>query len=85
MKRHIDKYRGDLSDLHGMAAKTEAAERNILAAAEKRHAAVVAEIDHLQPGVEGGSPEVHDKYLELVSERGQLEIVLSKARAILAG
>lgn len=84
MKRHIEKTRAHLGELHGLAAKTEATERKILAAAEKRHAAVMRELDDMRPGVEGKADDVQDGYLELVSERGQLEVVIAKARAVLS-
>lgn len=83
MKRHMENTRASLGELHGLAAKTEAAERNILKAAQKRHAAVVSEIEHMQPGIEGAGDDVHDKYLDLVAERGQLDVVISKAQAAL--
>lgn len=83
MKRHMEKARTDLGELHGMAAKTEAAERKILAAAEKRHAEVTAAIERARPGIDGATDAAQDRYTDLVSERGQLDIVIAKARKVL--
>ena len=84
MTRHIEQARADLGDLHGLSAKTEAAERNILKSAEKRHAAVVSELDDLRAGIEGMADDVQDRYLALAQERGQLDLVIAKARSILS-
>ena len=80
MKRHMEKAKTDLGELHGLAAKTEAAERKILTAAEKRHAEVVAAIERARPGIDGASDAAQDRYTDLIAERGQLEIVMAKAR-----
>ena len=83
MKRHTEKTTRHLGELHALGAKTEAAERKILDAAEKRHAAVLQELDKLRPGVEGADESTQDRYLELVQERGQLDVVIGKARGVL--
>ena len=83
MKRHIEKTRAHLGELHALGEKTEAAERKILAAAEKRHAAVLRELDDLRSGIEGMADDVQDRYLALVAERGQLDVVIAKARVVL--
>lgn len=83
MKRHMENARAGLGELHGLAAKTEAAERNILASAEKRHAEVLAAIERARPGIEGASDQAQERYTDLVAERGQLEIVIAKARKVL--
>lgn len=80
MKKHMEKVRTSLGDLAGLAGKTEAAERNILKAAEKRLAAVQTEIERARPGIEAAADKSQDRYLHLVEERGQLELVISKAR-----
>ncbi len=85
MKRHMERTRSQLGELHGLAAKTEAAERNILTAAEKRHAEVVAAIERARPGVEGADDAAQSRYTDLVAERGQLEVVIAKARKALGG
>lgn len=84
MKRHIEKARAGLGDLHDLAAKTERTERNILAAAEKRHAEVCAAIERARPGADGASDAAQQRYTDLVSERGQLDVVIAKARKALA-
>lgn len=83
MKRHIEKTRTHLGQLHGLAAKTEQAERNILAAAEQRHGVVVAEIERARPGIEGADDAAQQRYTDLIAERGQLEVVMAKARQAL--
>jgi hypothetical protein len=85
MKKHTEKTRAHLGELHALGAKTEAVERKILAAAEKRHAAVLRELDALRPGVEGAGEAKQDDYLALVRERGQLDVVIAKARQVLGG
>lgn len=84
MKRHIDKTRAHLGDLHDLATKTEHTERNILAAAEKRHAEVCKAIDRTRPGVEAAPESAQQRYTDLVAERGQLDVVIAKARKALA-
>lgn len=84
MKAHIDKAHVQLGELGGLAAKTEAAERNILAAAEQRLQQVDAELDKLRPGVEAADDAGQQRYLDLVAERGQLHTVVAKARQALA-
>ncbi len=83
MKRHIEKTRAGLSDLHGLAAKTERTERNILAAAMKRHAEVCAAIERARPGADGASDAAQQRYTDLVSERGQLDIIIASAKQAL--
>lgn len=83
MKHHINKARTQLGELAGLAHKTEAAERRILAAASQRLEAVQAEIERARPGVEAGPDSAQDRYLELVAERGQLEQVIARAREAL--
>lgn len=83
MKRHMENARAGLGRLGALAAKTEDAERKILDAAQKRRADVVAGIKQLQPGIEGASDEDQDRYTELVSERGQLDVVIAKAQKTL--
>ena len=84
MRRHMDKARGQLGDLHGLAAKTERAERNILTAAENRHAEVCKAIERTRPGVESAPESAQQRYTDLVAERGQLDVVIAKARKALA-
>lgn len=83
MKRHMEKVRGDLADLGALAGKTEAAERNILASAEARLGAVVAEMKTLRPGIEAKADGDHQRYLDLTAEHGQLHLVISRAQKAL--
>ena len=71
-----------LVHLHGLAAKTDAAERSILAAAEDRHAEVLADIASLAPRALT-DPAAADRHQRAVLERGQLEAVIARARAAL--
>lgn len=83
MKRHMDKARAHLGELHDLASKTATTEKNILAAAQKRHAEVCAAIERARPGIEAANDTAQQRYTDLVSERGQLEVVIAKARKAL--
>lgn len=83
MKRHMENVRSSLTGLAGLSAKTEAAEQNILKAALRRLKTVQAELARAGAGVEAAPDKEQDRYLALVTERGQLEIVISKARKAL--
>lgn len=84
MKAHIKKVHDQLGDLAGLSAKTEAAERKILAAAEKRLATVQAAIERAAAGIEAAPDDAQQRYLDLVTERGQLHTVIAKAKQALA-
>jgi hypothetical protein len=81
VKAHIDKTRKHLGELAGLANKTEAAEKRILLAAVKRLDVVQAEIDRLLPGIETADDSQQDKYIAMITERGQLNTVIAKAKA----
>jgi hypothetical protein len=83
VKRHIENTRAHLGELHGLAAKTEAAERRILERATARLDEVNAAIERLRPGVETAPGASQDRYLSLITERGQLATVIAKARQAL--
>lgn len=83
MKRHMGKARAGLGRLMALSTKTEAAERRILESAQKRHDFVVAELRKLRPGIAGASDSTQDRYTDLVAERGQLDVVIAKARKAL--
>jgi len=83
VKRHIAQTRTHLGRLHGLAAKTEAAERRILERAEARIEEVNGLIDRARPGAEVAPDAAQDRYLALVEERGQLNTVIAKARQVL--
>lgn len=84
MKAHIKKVHDQLGDLAGLSAKTEAAERKILDAAEKRLATVQAAIERAAAGVEAATDDTQQRYLDLITERGQLHTVIAKAKQALA-
>lgn len=84
MSRHASRVRSQLGDLQKLAGATEASERRILANAEKRLTDVNAQIERQRPGVEGASDAAQDRYLALVQERGQLQMIIAKAREALA-
>lgn len=84
MKQHIARTRSALSDLHGLAAKTEADERRILERARSRLDEVNAMIERQRPGVEAAPDAAQDRYLSLVQERGQLQMVIAKAEVALS-
>lgn len=71
--------RQHLANLAGLAAKTESDERKILKNATERLKQVQSEIEKSLPGIAGASEEKQYQYLDLVNERGQLQIVIAKA------
>lgn len=82
MKEHIETTRRQLGELGAMAAKTEAAERDILARAEKRLAEVEGKIDAARAAALS-SDEAGQEYTDLIEERGRLHQVIAQARQIL--
>lgn len=84
MKAHMDRVRNNLGDLGVLADKTEKAERAILKRAEARLQEVSTLIERAQPGVEASDDAAQQRYLDLVTERGQLHTVIAKARQALA-
>lgn len=80
MKAQMDKVRNHLGDLGALAGKTELAEKQILAQAQKRLTEVETAIQRARPGVEAAPETAQDRYLDLLKERGQLNIVISKAQ-----
>lgn len=84
MSAHIEKARDQIGELAGLANKTEASEKRILEAAEKRLVEVQAAIEEARPGVEAASDDKQDQYLDLINERGQLNTVIAKSKAALA-
>lgn len=83
MKRHISNTRASLADLGALAAKTEEDERGILSRAEARLVDVSAQIERQRPGIEAAPESAQDRYLSLVEERGQLQVVIAKAKKAL--
>lgn len=80
MSRHIERAREQLGDLAGLAAKTHATEKQILAQAEKRLAEVEAAISRARPGVEAAPDSAQQRYQDLVAERGHLHLVIAQAK-----
>lgn len=80
--QHLAAARSRLLHLAGLAAKTEATERQILAAAEARLAAVRADLDKLRPRALTDAA-AGDRYRELTLEAGQIETVIAQAREAL--
>lgn len=83
MKRHIANTRSQLGELDKLASETEANERRILERAQTRLDAVNAMIERQRPGIEGAPDASQDRYVALVEERGQLQIVIAKAKKAL--
>ena len=84
MKRFLTNTRTHLGVLHKLSGETEAAERRILERAQARLDEVNAQIDRQRPGVESAPEASQSRYLALIEERGQLGVVIAKARKILA-
>lgn len=80
MKKHVERTRRNLGELHGLAGKTEADERRILARAEARLEEVNAMIERQRTGIDGAPDAAQDRYTALITERGQLGVVIAKAR-----
>lgn len=83
MKRHLTNTRRQVGELGRLADKTEAAERRILERAQSRLETVNAMIERQRPGVEAAPDDAQSRYLSLVEERGQLGMVIAKARKFL--
>lgn len=71
-----------LAHLGGLAARTDAAERRILDAAEDRLRIVRAELDQLRPRALADDAAA-ERYQALTLESGQLDTVIANARAVL--
>jgi hypothetical protein len=83
LSQHIAAARTRLGHLAGLSARTDAAERAILKAAQARLAAIQADLDKLR-GRAVADPALGDRYTALVLERGQVELVIAHARQALA-
>lgn len=79
MKQQIDNTRRQLGELSALSAKTDAAERKILDAAQKRREWVVGQIAELRPRALLES-EAGEQYQSLVEERAKLDIVIAQAQ-----
>ncbi|MBI1207439.1 MAG: hypothetical protein GC191_09160 [Azospirillum sp.] len=83
-EKHLAAAKSRLLSLAGIAAKTEATERNILAAAEARLKLVQADLDRLAPRV-NLDPAAADQYVAATTEIGHLRMVIARAIAALGG
>lgn len=80
--RHIAAAKTRLGHLAGLAGKTSAAERSILAAAEQRMTAVAKEMASVADRVLT-DPDAAERYVTLVQERGRLQLVIASSREVL--
>ena len=83
MRAHIDKTRAQLGSLESLASRTESAERGILKAATERLTEVQRLIARAHPGVEGADDAAQQRYLDLIKERGNLQLVIARSKAAL--
>ena len=77
-----DKIRAALGDLAALSAKTEAAERRILAQAERRLDVIAGRLDEIRPRALLDEA-LADEYQRLILERGKLNLVVAQARRVL--
>ena len=83
LDRHIDAARRRLAHLGGLAGKTDAAERRILAAAQERLAIVQADLAKLKVRAIADNA-AGEQYTSLIQEAGQLRLVIAGAERALA-
>lgn len=84
MRKHLTNTRDQLGELATLAARTDASERKILRAAQRRLDEVNAAIERSRPGVEGAPDKAQDRYMELVHERAQLRLIIARAQGNIA-
>lgn len=77
-----DKIHASLGDLAALSAKTEAAERRILAQAERRLGVIAGRLDEIRPRALLDEA-MADEYQRLILERGKLNLVAAQARRVL--
>lgn len=77
-----DKIHAALGDLAAMSAKTETAERRILAQAECRLDVIAGRLDEIRPRALLDEA-LADEYQRLILERGKLNLVVAQARRVL--
>ena len=83
-QEHIGAARKRLGHLAGLAHRTEAAERAILAAATEMLEKVEADLQKLRARVHT-DPDAAEQYQALTAERGQLQTIIAQARKTLGG
>lgn len=81
-QEHIGAAGKRLGHLAGLAARTDAAERKILEAAQEMLAKVEEDLPKLRARVQT-DPEAADRYQALTLERGQLQQVIAQAQKVL--
>lgn len=69
-----------LAQLQALSQRTESAERQILAHAERLLDACNTELEFVAPKAKMGMPEYEDRYQHLVLERGKLNLIIARAR-----
>lgn len=79
MKQNIENVRRQIGELSGLAEKTDAAERKILEAAEKRLETVESRLGELRTRALVDT-EAGKEYQGLALERGRLNMVIAQAR-----
>lgn len=80
----MDTIRRHLTELSAMAAKTEAAERRILAQAQRHLSEVEARIKKLRsPAMVPGAAEA-EEYQQAIMDRGRLNQVIAQAEKLLS-
>ncbi len=79
----IDAVRGHLGELAALSAKTEAAERRILGVALKRLDAIDEEVPPARRAALAGGSAERERYVQMILERGQIQQVIARARAVL--
>ncbi len=80
--KHVAGAKARLAHLAGLAEKTDATEHKILAAAMERLELVDCDLSKLRPRVNLDDAAA-ERYQELTLERGQLALVIAKARSAL--
>ncbi len=84
MRQIIERTKADIATLGGLSAKTEEAERQILSRAKTRLDEVDAQISRLQPGMSSADDSESDLYTDLISERAQLLLIITRSEKSLA-
>lgn len=80
----IDTTRRLLGELGAMAAQTEAMERKLLERAEGMLAGIEAKINAARSAAMAGDDAAKQRYIDMVEERGRLQLVIAQARQVLA-
>lgn len=83
MKPPIDDTRRQLGELGAMSAQCEAAERDILAKAEKRLTEAERRIAALRTEALTGDEDAETEYQHWIEERGRLQQVIARAKQAL--